>query len=172
MCYFITQQHEVQTSLIYLNKMFCNGWTIFDTVHLFSQRCNSTSVSSFPSFFFVTQDCTDAQWVRKGMTCLTQEDSTSNKKKHLSTLWVCTRERNITVVNRGARVVTARPPNPRLTPHTPTNSLQFPSAGQTLHEHIYSLWLPAFCQPLSAERVSKHVPLPCGPAVNQRLKDA
>ena len=144
-------------------KSSCNSWAVSDTVHRFYWRRHSTSVCFF--FFFSdplfsslmfcmtlgrlslsTQDNWETLWVSVSKVYLTQKDKKKKKRKlqyrrgeqHLSPLWVLTRERNITVVNAGAHVVTA----------PPTNNPQFPSAGSTLHEHICSLWLSVFCQPL------------------------
>lgn len=90
-------------------------------------------------------------------------------RKHLSPLLTDARERNIAVVNRrGGRVVTTQPPNSHLNMHTPTNSPRFPSAGVTF---AWTYLLIVKPDP-SGERVSKHVPLPRGAAVNRGLKDA
>lgn len=91
---------------------------------------------------------------------------TSSEKASVTT---DARERNITVVNGvgWGHVVTTQPPNSHLNMHTPTNSPHFPSAGVTF---AWTYLLIVKPDP-SGERVSKHVPLPHGAAVNRGLKD-
>lgn len=92
---------------------------------------------------------------------------TSSEKASVTTFNWCTWEK-YNSCKWGGRVVTTQPPNSHLNMHTPTNSPRFPSAGVTF---AWTYLLIVKPDP-SGERVSKHVPLPRGAAVNRGLKDA
>lgn len=122
---------------------------------------------------FSTRDCTETLWVSMSIACwLRRTKSYKQREKHLSPLWARTRERNITVVKRGARVVggtaSKSPSYPAYANKQPTVPFRRVDFAWTYLLIVIVSFLPA----PSGERVSKHVPLPSGPAVNQRLKDA
>lgn len=150
----------VQTLVMDWKKMSCNSWTVhnFDMIQC---TCSSEDVTVHQHVPFLLQ------WLQRHSVGEYEHglfDSGGQKatvRKHLSPLWVRTCERNITVVNGGPMWSPSRPAYTNKQPVVPFSRVDF----------AWTYLLIVMPAP-SGERVSKHVPLPCGPAVNQRLKDA
>lgn len=145
--------------------MSCN----FDMIQCFSFSEDETVCQHVP---FLLQR-PHALWVRVSVTCLTQEDkktknySTSSDKVSLTALSMQMKENFYNSCKIGGlcgRSTASRSPS-----HL-TNANKQPIVLLCRIDFAWTNLLNVMPAP-SCERVSKHVPLPCGPAVNQQLKD-